>query len=78
MSFQEWVLILEMRYVQMLMLEVLQNLHSVTLGYPEDLKSTFEMFQKILLEVDPTKLSPKVHWKSRCSTEGPDAQMENV
>uniref|UniRef100_A0A9J8D2D5 Uncharacterized protein n=1 Tax=Cyprinus carpio carpio TaxID=630221 RepID=A0A9J8D2D5_CYPCA len=53
--------------------EVLQNLPSVTLGcvmlfgliyalnlnYPKDLKCTFEAFQKILMELDTTKLSPK-------------------
>ncbi|XP_052423647.1 uncharacterized protein LOC127966582 [Carassius gibelio] len=48
--------------------EVLQNLPSVTLGcvmlfgliYAKDLKCTFEAFQKILMELDSTKLSPKV------------------
>ncbi|XP_039544877.1 uncharacterized protein LOC120491248 [Pimephales promelas] len=54
--------------------EVLQNLPSITFGcvmlfgliyalnlnYPKDLKCTFEAFQKILMELDTTKLSPKV------------------
>ncbi len=47
--------------------EALQNLQSVTLGcvmlfgliYALNL-STFEVFQKILMELDMTKLSPKV------------------
>lgn len=55
-------------------LEVLQSLPSVTLGcvmlfgliyalnlnYPIDLECTFEAFQKILMELDTTKLLPKV------------------
>ncbi|XP_056319868.1 uncharacterized protein LOC130233724 [Danio aesculapii] len=54
--------------------EVLHNLQSVThacvmlygliyalnLNYPKSLKCTFEVYQKILMDLDSTKLSPKV------------------
>ena len=47
---------------------VIPNLPSVTMGcvmlfglfYSLDLKSTFEFYQEIIMELDPTKLSPKV------------------
>ena len=35
-------------------------IYSPNLSYPKDLKSTFEFYQKIIMELDPTKLSPKV------------------
>lgn len=54
--------------------EVLHNLESVShacvmlygliyalnLSYPKSLKRTFEVYQKILMDLDSTKLSPKV------------------
>uniref|UniRef100_A0A3B1KFV4 Uncharacterized protein n=1 Tax=Astyanax mexicanus TaxID=7994 RepID=A0A3B1KFV4_ASTMX len=55
--------------------EVLHNLQSVNhacvmlygliyalnLSYPKSLKCTFEVYQKILMDLDSTKLTPKVH-----------------
>uniref|UniRef100_A0AAR2JIM3 Uncharacterized protein n=1 Tax=Pygocentrus nattereri TaxID=42514 RepID=A0AAR2JIM3_PYGNA len=55
--------------------EVLHNLQSVShacmmlygliyalnLSYPKSLKRTFEVYQKILMDLDSTRLSPKVH-----------------
>ncbi|KAF7665209.1 hypothetical protein LDENG_00148800 [Lucifuga dentata] len=35
-------------------------IYGLNLNYPEELKCTFKVFEKILMELDPVKFPPKV------------------
>lgn len=55
------------RYVAKVCLLIMGFIYTMNLSYPPKMKYTFEVFQKLFLELDVLKMSPKV--QSLCSVQ---------